>query len=250
MKVKKRWLYFYHFCVIILCLTNSVFLVVNFSDLKIDVHDTSNIMLTVIGFLFAFAAINIYSIFNTNVDKEKENIIDMTHKYEILLDEDRTKMGLTSEMVRLQMIIHSISATQEINSQFLEWIDMANNLASSFVSKLNKIHDNYPKETFDFFYSEMTMVVRNGTYMIEEKLKDIDNDNFWKNHHASIKNTTVKDLSELVNVLQDFEKYDFENKKPYVDQNNNSEDFPKTIGGRVIRVICDFIKKNICDKKV
>ena len=69
---------------VILCLSNAVFLLKHLLDFEIDVHDMGNVMLTIIGFLFAFAAINIYSIFNTNVDEEKGRIVQLTQEYELL----------------------------------------------------------------------------------------------------------------------------------------------------------------------
>lgn len=54
-----------------LCITNIVFFIYNWGDLRLQINDTTNILLTIIGFLFAFAGINIYSIFNTNIETEK-----------------------------------------------------------------------------------------------------------------------------------------------------------------------------------
>ena len=57
-----------------LCTINIVFLIANWGELHVNIDSATNILLTIIGFLFAFAGINIYSIFNTNIESEKKFI--------------------------------------------------------------------------------------------------------------------------------------------------------------------------------
>lgn len=210
----KRWLYFFFFSAAVLCLANTVFLIRHIADFKIDVHDSGNIMLTIIGFLFAFAAINIYSIFNTNVDVERERINELTNGYERLLEEDRKMLGLTKDIVRFQMVIHSISATEEVNGQFLEWLEKATSMSKDFISSLNVIHDSFPDD-FNSFHSDVLMVVRDGLYLMEEKNKEIELDRFWGYRDKSIKATGIREMKELIKALEDFDDYDFANKRPF-----------------------------------
>ena len=64
--------FFYHFVMVCLCTINIVFLIVNWCELHVNIDSATNILLTIIGFLFAFAGINLYSIFNTNIESGKE----------------------------------------------------------------------------------------------------------------------------------------------------------------------------------
>ena len=58
----------YHFFSITLCIVNIIFFIYNWQDWTISLENETNILLTIIGFLFAFAGINIHSIFNTNIE--------------------------------------------------------------------------------------------------------------------------------------------------------------------------------------
>lgn len=211
-RMKRRCKYFWIFCMVILCLSNAVFLLKHLLDFEIDVHDMGNVMLTIIGFLFAFAAINIYSIFNTNVDEEKGRIVQLTQEYELLLKKDRIQTGLTKDMVRFQMVVHSISATKKMNSQFMEWIKLATDMTQEFIQNLNIIHDTMTKDTFDNFLSDVTMIIRDGRYHMDEKLLELDADSFKGTTDKNVVGIAATDLQCLIKNLEDFENYDFDNK--------------------------------------
>ena len=76
----KRW-FFFQFFMVALCTINIIFFICNWGDLRLQINDTTNILLTIIGFLFAFAGINIYSIFNTNIETEKAKMIELQKEY-------------------------------------------------------------------------------------------------------------------------------------------------------------------------
>ncbi len=51
--------------------SRKLFFMCHFSDYKFVPTASASLLFTFVGFLFAFAGINIYSIFNTNVENEK-----------------------------------------------------------------------------------------------------------------------------------------------------------------------------------
>lgn len=76
---------------IILAVINSIFLIVNLITqdwvLRLDLY---SVLLALLGLLFTFTAINIYSIFNTNVNTEKENLEKLKNDYEDTLQNKTT----------------------------------------------------------------------------------------------------------------------------------------------------------------
>lgn len=217
MKLDKRCINFFLICGGILCLTNMVFFFVHFNDLVIDVKDTGNIMLTIIGFLFAFAAINIYSIFNTNIDTEKDRINSLTEQYSGLLQEDRAQLRLAQNATRFQMYIHAIAAAETFNSQYLEWIQKATKLARGFVASLNTLHGKVSKKDFDDFQWDVLSIVRDGKYLLEEKKKDLVKDSFWDGHRDKAEGPCREAFDVLSKALQYFENYDFDNNRSFDD---------------------------------
>lgn len=215
---KNRRCLFWHICATILVLSNSVFLIWNINDLQINV-DESTILLSVIGFLFAFAAINIYSIFNTRVDKEKEELNDLIDQYESLLENDKRQLDITIIIVRFQMTILAISSTEKMNAQFLEWLDMAKNQVDGFIRLFNDFHDNVSKESFDSVYCELAIIVNNSIHLLESKRRTVSQNDFWKDHRLeSTKQTAIKYLEDICNKMNDFLNWDFENKRSFVEE--------------------------------
>lgn len=213
MKNKNHWQYFYNFCVIILCIVNSLFLIVNRHNLQISL-DSGTLILTFIGFMLAFSAINTYSTFNAYIDTEKQRLNALMDEFEVQLGKDRKQIEFTRDVDRFQMLINSISSSKSINTQFVEWIEMSNNIARSFVDSLNEIYESFPKDSFEWFYTDAITIVRSGRFLMEGKQKDIQDDSFW-NKVEHIKPTVEESLKNLIKAMDEFENYDFEKKSPY-----------------------------------
>ena len=214
MKPKEHWQYFYHFFVIILCIVNSVFLIVNIHNWQINI-DSGSLILTFIGFMLAFSAINTYSTFNAYIDTEKKRINELADEFEIQLRKDRKQIGFTRDVVRFQMLINSISASKSLNPQFVEWINMASNLAKSLLESLCDINESFSKDTFEWFYSDAIMNIRLGRYLLDSKLKDMQDDLFWGEKGVYIKPTVEEAINNLIQEMDNLDNYDFSTGRPY-----------------------------------
>ena len=124
--------FFYHFITATLCVINILFFICNWGDLHIDINDSTNILLTIIGFLFAFAGINIYSIFNTNIESEKRKLIELQDVYNRQTIKNVQQMKFSSLLNQQQLYAQLIFSSSKMNIQILEW-------ASVLVTTLTEI---------------------------------------------------------------------------------------------------------------
>lgn len=118
----KRW-FFFQFFMVALCTINIIFFICNWGDLRLQINDTTNILLTIIGFLFAFAGINIYSIFNTNIETEKAKMIELQKEYSHQMETAILKMSFYDSVHQLQLYSQLIFNLSKTNSQIIIWVD-------------------------------------------------------------------------------------------------------------------------------
>lgn len=121
-KAVNCWLFF-QFFMVALCIINILFFIYNWGDLRLQINDTTNILLTIIGFLFAFAGINIYSIFNTNIETEKAKMIELQKEYSHQIETAIRKMDFYDSVHQLQLYSQLIFNLAKTNSQIIIWID-------------------------------------------------------------------------------------------------------------------------------
>lgn len=92
--------YSFYISMSILAITNSLFFIVNWKNWEINISNEA-ILLSVVGFFFAFAGINIYSIFNTNIENEKKMLNDIIKKYD-------AELRLSSSGLKFPQNIHNV----------------------------------------------------------------------------------------------------------------------------------------------
>lgn len=117
--------FLYHISIFCLVIINFTFFFCHFSDYSFTPTDTSTLMLTFVGFLFAFAGINIYSIFNTNLEAEKHSLKQLRDEYEKKLSETLETIEFSKSLVRIQVLTQLIVEPQMADYQFLENIESA-----------------------------------------------------------------------------------------------------------------------------
>lgn len=165
----------YHFITISLCIVNIAFFICNWQDLTISLENETNILLTIIGFLFAFAGINIYSIFNTNIEAEKARLEEMRYKYEKAMDDSIKNMKFISDISKLQSYSQMTYSLKKNNSQLLEWLNQISETAKSIKSSIDWTRDNETYSAFCSKSSDVTALVRSIGYMSNNFIQFIEN---------------------------------------------------------------------------
>lgn len=166
--------FFYHFLMVTLCCTNILFFVCNWSDLRLCVNDVTNILLTIIGFLFAFAGINIYSIFNTNIEAEKQHLVEMREAYSNKMDNTIEELNFTSCLTKLQLYGQLIFTSVESNSQILEWIQLSSDVINEIKCSLDKSNKSECSDKYNKKKSDVMAVTRSMGYLAEKFLVEIE----------------------------------------------------------------------------
>lgn len=208
----------YHFLMVVLCCTNLLFFICNWYDLKLSINDLSNILLTIIGFLFAFAGINLYSIFHTNIETEKERLIEMRETYENKMKIILNDIDFSSNITMLQLYCQLIFTSQKNNSQILEWVqkslDLLKNIEQSLTnSKHNECLSLYNQKNDDVIAVSRGMVYLADIFM--NKITDAPSyfGNLDNNNIAYIKER-ITELRDILNKLGGYTEDDIPIPKP------------------------------------
>lgn len=119
--------YIYHISMAVLAITNSIFLIYNIKEWEVKI-DPSSILLTFIGFFFAFGSMYVYSIFNANVDAEKRAINELRERYEIELDQANKDMSMVRQLLSFYQIGQLIVNLPKFSTQHSHWVERFNEL--------------------------------------------------------------------------------------------------------------------------
>lgn len=194
----------YHFLMVTLCIVNLMFFLCNFCELEFDPNDSTNMLITFVGFLFAFAGINIYSIFNTNIEEEKQRLVEVSDLYNKKIEESKKEIEFTTFLVELNVLNQQILATKRYNNQLAEWIIKATkilNKEKTFIKERNKTqHGN----EMNPYLQSIADVTRGMKYSLELVRPQIETEGFFSNQEKSMKPQIQRDIESLSSLLNSF----------------------------------------------
>lgn len=167
----------YHFFMVALCCVNILFFILNWSDLTLCVNDITNILLTIIGFLFAFAGINIYSIFNTNIEAEKERLIEIREQYSQTMNDTLEEMNFSADITKLQLYGQLIFTSQKSNSQLLDWMQKTSDIIKEIKNSLEHFKKQKSLEQYMQRKNDVIAVSRSIGYLAKVFYSEISKTN-------------------------------------------------------------------------
>lgn len=201
-----RWLclawFFYHFLMVCLVVVNLAFFIYNFTSLEFTPTETTSLILTFVGFLFAFAGINIYSIFNTNVETEKRMLHDLKDEYERKMVEATKAMEFSKALVRVHILGRLIVEPKKANSQFLDNLDKASqllNMAKEYIIETEAILSSQEHRVKQEELRDISLGIK---VQIEERI--INNNVYFQTHEYNFKNLAQKELNKFIALLESF----------------------------------------------
>lgn len=198
----------------VLAICNSIFLMHNINNWTVNIDETS-IILTFIGFFFTFTGIYVFSIFNTNVEWEKEEIRELKNKYENELISANKGIQSVRKLVYFYQMGQLIVNSPKMNIHIFAWIQEVNNLykeQTDYMNELYKrglpIYSNYRQDLL----SVCRGLSQSLSIMVERiegnEVKFFEGTGLPQSEHKNLLEK-LKDLSELltkeIEVTEDLE---------------------------------------------
>lgn len=232
----KYW-FFFHFFMLALCVINILFFICNWADLRLQINDTADILLTIIGFLFAFAGINIYSIFNTNIESEKAKMIELQNKYSMQMELTIHKMKFYDSIHQLQLYSQLIFNLTKTNSQIFEWVDKVKMLCTVIQEFVEESKKRDTVETFESDNDNLIALYRGLKYQQKSFLNRIVNSpsDFFQGMDSENQDALVDNISNMLAAID------------FLDQDENLEDYD-FVGKCNGNLISSFLEK--CRKAI
>ena len=235
--------YFFLFSLIVIAGVNFAFFIVHWKELEFDFSKTS-IYITFVGFLFAFAGINIYSIFNTNIEEEKKRLYDLNEQYEDEIKRTMLLLDFSKKHIKYYQLSQMIASMAEFNSQSGEWLDEFDALGLEFENFLYEL-SKVDQEEFETMSSDFTDIIRSVYHLFEafdKRIKDPKN-GFFKAVDKDLKNSFQEQLEKTIQTVNEMQTHDFSKKRGGVD--NNQKEFG-VMDGLIISwnaLVGKFLKK-------
>lgn len=201
--------YFFLIVLTLMAGVNIAFFIVNWQDLTITIDDTA-IYITFVGFLFAFAGINIYSIFNTNIEEEKKRLYDLSEQYKTEIERTICLLDYSKKHIKYYQLSQMLAGALQFNAQLSDWLSEFDELAKSSSEYLYQLSlvdkDEYHEMSGDF-----TDINRSVHYLLEDFYKKITkaDSTFFNEVDEYLKNEFLEQLCNTLNVVNEYQTKDF-----------------------------------------
>lgn len=199
----------YHFFMIILLITNTIFLIFHWADFRLELSETS-LILTFVGFLFAFAGINIYSIFNTNIEEEKKRLNDVYNQYKDEISETLSLLIYSKKLINYYQLSQMIVTSKKFTSQSLERIISIANIVEEYKSFLKRLYERGDIKRYEEFKKDFIDVSRG----IKDSLNYFYNDGsfpqgYFSPLYVNLRSVYKERLFQLIEIMNTLETYDY-----------------------------------------
>ena len=214
--------YFFFFFFVTVAGVNFAFFIVYWKELEFDFSKTS-IYITFVGFLFAFAGINIYSIFNTNIEEEKKRLYDLNEKYKEEIQITMCLLDFSKKHIKYYQLSQMIASTTVFNSQLIDWLDEFDRLGTEFEEYLFEL-SQIDKEEFNSRCPDFIDINRSVYYLFESFQNKIKQNEaaFFTDLDEGLKKSFLNQLAETIKTVNDMQTRDFSEKK--IDKNGIQAD--------------------------
>jgi hypothetical protein len=201
--------YGYQIVMLVLAVTNIGFFIYNITDLQIDIDSTA-IFITFVGFLFAFAGINIYSIFNTNIEEEKKRLTDLSAIYEEEIANTTLLLDFSRKQIKYHQLSMVICNSKKFNGQIQEWLGEMDDIISEFTGFLYGLSqedaDNYEKMSKDFI--DISRGVYYAFNNFQAELNSLG-DQFFQNVDHNTRSIVMEQLNLMCSKLNNLQTKNF-----------------------------------------
>ena len=204
----KTFKYAFYFTMTCLAIINIVFFICNWYDLQLDLNKES-VLLSVVGFFFAFAGINIYSIFNTNIENEKQSIRELKERYDNQLKLSEKELQFPKELIKVYQTAQYLASTETLNINSFDWIRTIKNVMDemrNFVKHFKECENDYK---FEMYRTDLVNLSQGVLVLLKHHKSIIGEGSFFNSSIAEKDNYTNK-LDELIGFVEETRTYSYE----------------------------------------
>lgn len=197
--------YFFYIVMSCLAIINIIFFFCYWQDLELHLSEET-LMLTVVGFFFAFAGINIYSIFNTNIENEKQALIDLESNYEKRLELSEKELQFPRDLIRTYNTAQYLSSSKAFHPSSFDWIiTIKNNLSEmrDFVSGFKGCGDEHK---FEMYRTDLVNLSQGILLLLRDHERVVESDSFFINKSEEKENYR-KRLNGLIKFVDGLRTY-------------------------------------------
>lgn len=207
------WKYTYYISMTILAVVNTVFLICNWFDLTLQLNNES-LLLSVVGFFFAFAGINIYSIFNTNIDSEKNALQDLQKKYDGELRLSSQMLKFPQELIMIWHTSQYIATAKVMQSKSFDWLTDLKKRMKRQRDFVQGLREHYQIDIHERFRDDLANLAQ-GVLMVMEQHRDSinSNDDFFAPLPTN-KDTYNSMLNDVILFIEETRSYQYESELP------------------------------------
>lgn len=237
---RQIWKNGFYITMTILAVTNIGFFIYNWSDMYLDISQ-EGILLSVVGFFFAFAGINIYSIFNTNIEAEKGRLLDLADKYDGELKMSSQMLQFPQDIVMTYQTVQYLVGCNEMSYKSIEWMSEIEGRLTSLREFIQGLKDKSQMQHYDKYKRLLSEVATGISILLKQHQHYISYQNFFANMKSEEANYNNR-LENLVSFVEDLRYYEYEDAE-------NEDETPTvlTLKDKVASVWA-FAKKTFCSE--
>lgn len=172
--------------------------------------DKEALLLSVVGFFFAFAGINIYSIFNTNIETEKEALRDLKDRYDGELRLSSQMLQFPQNLIMIWHLCQYIVTSGAIQSKSFDWIrDLKKRLKKQrdFVQDLR---DSYRIEVHERYRDDLANLSQGILASLKQHRDFVSGRNEFFGPILSNKDNYIALLDDVIAFADETVSYDYE----------------------------------------
>lgn len=218
-------IYFIVFFVFILCFVILAVIYANNTEFTANINNVTTVLLATIGFLFAFAGINIYSIFNTNIEEEKKRLHDLQRQYEDEFKFAKAQWKYSQKMITYYQTCQMIIDSHTFNPQIYDWIFDLHRYIKDFKAFLKGLHDQKRETHYVSFKRDFLNLSRGVNIQLaafSERIQE-SSTSFFKGVTANDKKNFLEVLQDVILETDVLREYDFteETKKSNISKDSD-----------------------------
>lgn len=243
--IRKHWWHYvckygFYISMTVLAFTNILFFYVNWNSYCVSISNEA-ILLSVVGFFFAFAGINIYSIFNTNIEAEKQTIRELAREYEAELSVMSQMMEFPKNVLQTYQLACYLTSADVIQPSSMDWMDSITIRSTKLKAVVTELKNKHLEEKYEIYNEHLVSMAQGILVLLNQHNHAITYNRFFKGLSEADQQRYNEKLTGLIELMDKLQYTDDEQEE--LDDTSN-----KTFCGK-LKDILKYSKKTLFGAK-